>query len=286
MKVIGLGDNVIDRYMNLNMMYPGGNAVNFAANAKKCGVSSAYIGTFGDDKEANIIISSLLDLGVDISRCKQVKNGSTKRCDINIVDGERCFLKVDIGDNWPKPITIDNEILEYLKDFALIHSSCNAKIEEEFFKLKNLKSLITFDFSTKDKYRTKEYLKKVCPYIDLALFSCEDMTFDEIKEFQKKIYNKGSKYILVTKGAKGQILFDGNKYYEGKVKFVNPIDTMGAGDSFISAFLINLLRSGWRKGYKLTEDQIESAFEDASSYSAKNCLIEGAYGYGVSIENA
>ena len=30
MKVIGLGDNVVDMYMDRHIMYPGGNAMNFA----------------------------------------------------------------------------------------------------------------------------------------------------------------------------------------------------------------------------------------------------------------
>ena len=28
MKIAGIGDNVIDRYMNMGIMFPGGNAVN------------------------------------------------------------------------------------------------------------------------------------------------------------------------------------------------------------------------------------------------------------------
>ncbi|CUU46224.1 PfkB family carbohydrate kinase [Clostridium beijerinckii] len=284
MKVIGLGDNVIDRYMNKNMMYPGGNAINFAVNAKKCEVDSAYLGVFGDDEEAELIKHSLEDLGVDISKCRKLENGTTKRCDINIIDGERELLNVDIGANWPKPIRIEKDELEYLAEFDLIHSSCNAKLEDQIYKLKEIDSIITFDFSTKDKYRTDEYLQKLCPYIDLALFSCENMNINEIKIFQKKIHDFGCKYVLVTMGKNGQVFFDGNKYYNGKVKLVNPVDTMGAGDSFIAAFIVTLLRFGWKDNNKLTENEILSAFEKASNYSADICMIEGAYGYGKPIK--
>lgn len=34
MKVLGLGDNVVDKYENLGIMYPGGNSLNFAVFAK------------------------------------------------------------------------------------------------------------------------------------------------------------------------------------------------------------------------------------------------------------
>jgi fructoselysine 6-kinase len=33
----GLGDNVVDRYVNEGMMYPGGNAVNVAVHARRSG---------------------------------------------------------------------------------------------------------------------------------------------------------------------------------------------------------------------------------------------------------
>ena len=34
MKVLGLGDNVVDKYENLGIMYPGGNSLNFAVLQK------------------------------------------------------------------------------------------------------------------------------------------------------------------------------------------------------------------------------------------------------------
>jgi sugar/nucleoside kinase (ribokinase family) len=55
MKFVGMGDNVVDRYVNKKVMFPGGNAVNFAAFAKKCGVDSAYLGVLADDMEGRLI---------------------------------------------------------------------------------------------------------------------------------------------------------------------------------------------------------------------------------------
>ena len=50
-KVLGFGDNVVDKYEHIKTMYPGGNAVNFAVFAKKLGAErSAYMGIFGSDK--------------------------------------------------------------------------------------------------------------------------------------------------------------------------------------------------------------------------------------------
>ena len=58
---LGFGDNVVDRYEHIHTMYPGGNAVNFAVYAKKCGAArSAYMGIFGNDAAAEHVIASIL----------------------------------------------------------------------------------------------------------------------------------------------------------------------------------------------------------------------------------
>lgn len=42
MKVIGIGDNVCDKYIHLKTMFPGGQALNFAAYAGMLGADAAY----------------------------------------------------------------------------------------------------------------------------------------------------------------------------------------------------------------------------------------------------
>lgn len=39
-KVLGLGDNVVDKYMHIKTMYPGGNALNIAVLARLSGGTS------------------------------------------------------------------------------------------------------------------------------------------------------------------------------------------------------------------------------------------------------
>ncbi|WP_072523751.1 PfkB family carbohydrate kinase [Clostridium sp. Marseille-P3244] len=284
MKVIGYGDNVADRYVNQNMMYPGGNCVNFAVYAKKSGVESAYLGCWGADKEAKMIQRALNDIGVDISRCRTETGTVTERCDVNLIHGERIFLQDDDRENLHGAMILTEEEVEYLRGFDLIHCSCYAEEESQLRKLEDTEALITFDFSEEDEYRKDEYLTQVCPHIDFALFSCEHMDNDEIRIFLKRIFEKGVPYVLATMGTRGQILYNGRKYYEGMVRLTEAVDTMGAGDSFFTSFLMSLLKSGWRKNMPMEEKAIREAFEYAAEFSAKNCLISGAFGYGQKIK--
>ena len=50
MKIIGVGDNMVDVYLHQGKMYPGGNSVNVPVLCHKAGADeAAYIGIFGDD---------------------------------------------------------------------------------------------------------------------------------------------------------------------------------------------------------------------------------------------
>ncbi|HJA13057.1 MAG TPA: ribokinase [Candidatus Mediterraneibacter merdipullorum] len=284
MKVIGYGDNVTDRYVNQNMMYPGGNCINFAVYAKKAGAESAYLGYWGADREAEMLRGALTDMGIDISRCRTEEGTVTERCDVNLVHGERIFLQDDERENLHGALPIGPEEMEYLKGFDLIHCSCYAEEEDQLEKLKDTEALVTFDFSEEDEYRNDEYLEQVCPYIDFALFSCEHMSDEDIRVFLNRIYEKGVPYVLATMGTRGQLLYDGKQYYEGVVRLTEAVDTMGAGDSFFTAFLMSLLKSGWRKNRSVEEKAISEAFEYAADFSAANCLINGAFGYGQKIK--
>ena len=43
MKVIGIGDNVCDKYVHLKTMFPGGQALNFAVYAKMLGADASAL---------------------------------------------------------------------------------------------------------------------------------------------------------------------------------------------------------------------------------------------------
>ena len=96
-KVLGFGDNVVDLYDHLHLMYPGGNAVNFAVFAKRLDVArSAYMGIFGTDRAAEHVISSLEKEQVELVKCLQIpgENGWSRN---TVVDGDRVFLDYNNG---------------------------------------------------------------------------------------------------------------------------------------------------------------------------------------------
>ena len=58
-RVIGIGDNVCDKYEHLKTMFPGGQALNFSVYAKLLGADASYMGVFGTDEVAVHVIKTL-----------------------------------------------------------------------------------------------------------------------------------------------------------------------------------------------------------------------------------
>ena len=134
---LGFGDNVVDRYEHIHTMYPGGNAVNFAVYAKKCGAArSAYMGIFGNDAAAEHVIASLEDEDVELAKCKQLigENGAAR---VTVVDGDRVFLgSNDGGIRGDARYVLDRFDLAYMKQFDVVHSGNYCFTERELPKLK------------------------------------------------------------------------------------------------------------------------------------------------------
>ena len=96
-KLLGFGDNVVDIYDHLKTMYPGGNCVNVSVYGKMAGCEkTAYMGYFGDDDRADLIMDTLERIGVETVKCKQLhgENGYSR---ITLKDGDREFLDFNDG---------------------------------------------------------------------------------------------------------------------------------------------------------------------------------------------
>lgn len=101
---------------------------------------------------------------------------------------------------------------------------------------------------------------------------------------QNKVRNYGTQYVLITNGKKGQIFYDGIKATEGQVQLVEAVDTMGAGDSFFTAFVASIVSSDWNKEEIPSDEICEKPSLMQQSFLADNCLTPGSFGYGKNYE--
>lgn len=283
LNVIGIGDNVCDKYRNTSIMYPGGQALNFAVYCKQMGMNASYLGVFGDDDVARHIIKTLNELDIDISHCKYV-HGENGYAVVDIINGDRIFAYSNKGGvSRSDPLQITTKHLDYLKKFQIIHTSNNSYMNDQLEKLATLDTIISYDFSTSwDDYETTKY---ICNKIGFAFMSCSNLSESEIKELMKTMYNFGAKIIVATRGVEGAIIYDGDMFFMSKPKLVKAIDTLGAGDSYAAAFVTSYVLSiGKEKDCMMSKDKysdlVYKCIDNANAFSAKTCMTMGAFGYG------
>jgi len=285
-KIVAIGDNVCDKYLSRGKMYPGGQCVNTCVYAVMNNIKAAYIGKYGNDEVAKCVQNTLKSIGIDDSRCRHYE-GENGFALVTLKGNDRVFLGSNKG-GIAKEHNFDftKKDFEYIKDFQLIYTNLNSYIEEDLEKLKTTGVPIAYDFSTR---WTNEYLKKICPYITIAILSCAHLNNNEREIEMKKVQSYGVPIVLGTIGEDGSyVLYKNEMLFADAVHADNVIDTMGAGDSYFAAFLCSLLKSS-KTGDIIEEDDIKmkerlkSAMLEGAIFAARVCAMEGAFGYGRSI---
>lgn len=267
MKMIAIGDNVTDCYVDEKVYYPGGNAVNVAVGCSRTGYFSevAYLGIFGDDENALHLQNSLSSEKVKLDRCRRAY-GRTAMPKVCLKDGDRVFMagpRDSVAHLFK--LRLVNEDLEYIKQFDICHTSCYSNIEQELPQLKNYLD-VSFDFS---EMMDDNYISEVCPYIKYAFFSGSGLSDSEINKLIDKCHELGTEIIGVTLGSRGSIFSRNGKRFIKSINPVKAVDTMGAGDSFIAGFLSEYTKS----------EDMEKALDFAAQCSANTCLCHGGFGY-------
>ena len=286
-RIIGVGDCMVDKNLTKGLMYPGGQALNIAVNTKLCGAESAFIGAFGNDYIADHMKKVMDEIGLDYSRSRfyHAPNAFAR---YKVIDNDRVFQRHANGKPNPMQMAIRRMLayegfseadMEYIKSFDVMHTSNGAFIEEYLPDMAKQGIKISYDFSLAHMKDGK--MEAVCPYCYFVLMSCSHMTREEMEKQMERAYRMGTKIVVATRGGEGSTCYDGKNFYTQAPHWrENVVDTMGAGDAFISAFLYDFIENGGLE----TEDReeiIKHALDFAAEYSANSCMVEGAFGYGV-----
>lgn len=271
-RVLGLGDQVVDQYVNLHVMYPGGNALNFAVFAKKLGYDAAFMGVFGDDANARHVMRSIDELGIDRSRC-QIRHGDNGWSKVNIVDGDRVFLDSNEGGvAGLQPLTVTAQDLEYISGFSLVHMGIWGNANHLLPQVAATGVPISYDFS--DEFGT-DTIDAALGYIQYGFFSLSGVPSNQVRVLLSSLYRKPNKLLVATRGSDSTIIYDGKGFRQLKPQLVQAVDTMAAGDSFLTAFLLSHVMEG--KG-------IDDSLYDGQRFAAQAVQVDGSFGFGTAID--
>lgn len=302
-KIACVGDNVVDINFIDGLINPGGNCLNVAAYCAQLGYETAYVGVMADDGFAKVIDDAMEKIGVDMSQCYRM-HGETGQCTCDLIDGDRVLGDINDGGLCKSdPLVITDEMIEYLKGFDIVHTSCYSYIEDQMVKVHEAGVPIVYDFSTVWN-RDDAFVAKVGKFADYVLFSgIDELTEEENFAMLHDAVDKyGFKMSIMTMGTKGAWVYDGKKVIEKTPYNVagGAIDTTGCGDSWIAGFITSFMDNKVRldrmvataSGSFITDENYQDAMDEIIRLSMctgnlrarYTSQIKGGFGYGLPVE--
>ena len=233
-QIMTIGDNVVDQYPDLGIMFPGGNAVNVAVHARRCGAASAYLGVLGTDANGDVVRRSLEDEGVGTRYLRTVP-GPNASAVVRVVDGNRFFESGDVG---VSRIDLGEDDLRALATADVVHTGECSMVEDDLPRIAEAARVLSFDFSE----RPWEYVETYARYADIAVVSAPDDASDAA-EVAARVARLGPTTVAVTQGRRGATVLAGDGIHRAPAGPGVVVDTLGAGDAFIARLLVGIARS-------------------------------------------
>jgi fructoselysine 6-kinase len=233
-EVVAFGDNVVDCYADHGVMFPGGNALNVAVFVRRFGGRSAYLGAVADDPAGRQIRDALNSEGVDISGLRIVP-GRTAFCVIGNREGEREFLRADLGVSIIEPTAAD---LDRIAGASAVHTGRSSHVDR-YLPAFAERACLSFDFAV---VRDTARIERIAPLCFLASFSGGGLSEEDVAALQRVALGAGARWCLVTRGGEGATLAGPSGVHRTAAIPAKLVDTLGAGDTFIARCLVGLLR--------------------------------------------
>jgi len=265
--LVGVGDNVVDHYLDQGVYYPGGNALNVAVLAHRFGLAkSAYIGILGDDEEGSHVRNCILAEGLSAKHLRFAQ-GDTGKATVDLINGDRVFLDSNKGGVRKRlMLRMDQDDMDLISRLGHVHSSCFSYLEPELPRIRGIAQGLSFDFSTG---REMPYFASICPLVTLAFLSASDLSDAETEALIASVHSMGAPMVCVTQGERGAVFSTGTRLIRQGIVQAKVVDTMGAGDAFIAGFLAARIQGA----------SIEDALPHAATCAARACEWRGAFGH-------
>lgn len=264
-RILAFGDNVVDCYRDRQLMFPGGNSVNHAVFARRFGAHAAYAGAVSDDAAGRAIRDALVAEGVETSLLRFVP-GQTAYCVIATHAGERVFEGANLGVSIIAPSHSD---IAWMKSADAVHTGRSSHVDAWLPRFAAV-TRVSYDFAT---IRDGDRIAGIAPHCFLAAFSGSDLDRDEARTLAETALRHGARWAVITRGGEGALLAGSGRIVDAPAERVEPVDTLGAGDTFIARTLVGLLRA----------EEPEEILAAAARAAAETCLSPGAFGHGVSM---
>lgn len=259
----------------------GGKGANQAVSASLLGIPTYMIANIGDDLHGKYILKNFENFNVDTKFVNVDSQNYTGLAMIIKSDNDNRII-LDLGaNNYLNQDNIDKALKNAKsKDFML--TQLENDINTVIYSLKSAKEKnLTTIFNPAPAEILPDEIYKFVDYIIIneseakIISGITPKKKNDFEKISKVLIDKGVKACVITLGEKGSVYIDKDNYIFTKSKSIEIIDTTGAGDAFIGAFISGIMQ----------EKEIFDVLEFANAVGAFMCKIDGAQSKELNIEN-
>lgn len=273
----------------------GGAPANVCGAFSKLGGKSMMITKLGEDAFGDRIIENLRNHQIDVSHILRTKEANTALAFVSLAaDGNRefSFYRKPSADMLLAPEELEEAWFDEV--FALHFCSVDlipSPMKEAHKKAIQIASekgsIISFDPNVRfplweSKEALRETILEFIPKADILKISDEELEFitgyKTVEEAREILFTGNVKLVLFTKGGDGAEAYTHSTKIDVPSVRVNAVDTTGAGDGFIGAFLFKLMEDGIKAQTlgDLSETKLARYLSFANLFCQHSVLGEGA----------
>lgn len=248
-----LQDRIVDQLGGLETNRgSGGSAANTIIAVSQFGGSAFYSGRVGDDEMGRFYVEDLKRAGVDTNISSgQMKQGITGKCLVFVTPDADRTMNTYLGASADvAPEDVDLSVVEqsdylYIEGYLVSGDSTRAAALHAIEQARKSGTRVAFSLSDPNMVRffRSQIDELIGGGVDL-LFANEDEAthmavadnVDDAIQFMKTI----AKRFVITRGAKGAVVYDGDSVINISPTKVKAVDTVGAGDMFAGAFIYGI----------------------------------------------
>lgn len=228
----------------------GGSAANTTVAFSALGGQAFYACRVGNDDLGDIYLKGLNEAGI-YTATKSVSEGVTGTCMVLVSDDSERTMQTYLGITAELSATqIDFEPLQtakwlYIEGYLSTSDTARAAVKQarEIAKSNQVKIALTLSDPAMVQYAREGLDELLDDGVDLIFCNQQEAmmyTGTETAEAALEELKQKSKYIVITLGAQGALIYDGNNTFSVPGRPVTAVDANGAGDAFAGSFLYAL----------------------------------------------
>lgn len=254
-------------------MYPGGKGFNQAVACRRLGAAVTFVGRCGADDFGHRFLAAFEQEGIAAAVTLDEQEGTAVACPTVDSSGENSIVVVPRANQrlTPQEVERQRSAIESA-DVLMLQLEVNAAASRRAAEIARAAgTLVILDPAPAPHTHGREAVAGAAGIVaDLLVPNEHEATMlahsDRPEDWAARLLRPGMRALVVTRGERGAVVFDGQGQREFPAFSVAAVDTVGAGDAFRAGLAVRLAEGA----------TIDDAVRFANAGGALACLVEGS----------